>query len=141
MQVVFSFNPLGRGMGIGGKATMDSPSRLKSFNPLGRGMGIGGVPYEPTEKDLKIGFNPLGRGMGIGGSSKDKPNLFLIDVSIRLDAAWVLGVDPGKVGVLIDYVSIRLDAAWVLGGPGARECVQPGALFQSAWTRHGYWGS
>ena len=38
-----------------------------SFNPLGRGVGIGG--YDMVESDMPagIGFNPLGRGVGIGG--------------------------------------------------------------------------
>ena len=86
------------------------------FNPLGRGMGIGGSscvpPWPPT-----YSFNPLGRGMGIGGITGLLSDTRRYSVSIRLDAAWVLG---GR-GASLDAISVQ--------------------KFQSAWTRHGYWGT
>ena len=63
------------------------PRRLfrASFNPLGRGVGIGGG-WSGSYGGEKWGFNPLGRGVGIGGGVLRYQQMQII-VSIRLDAA------------------------------------------------------
>ena len=52
-------------------------------------MGIGGAAYF-DHVTQEYSFNPLGRGMGIGGKSLQRCSGCRV-VSIRLDAAWVLG--------------------------------------------------
>ena len=62
------------------------------FNPLGRGMGLGGK-NDHRRPMISLSFNPLGRGMGLGGRYKTVDHC-RTKVSIRLDAAWVLGEIP-----------------------------------------------
>ena len=80
--------------------------------------------------------------MGIGGCLRPvSTNRRHLRVSIRLDAAWVLGV--------VGYGSCRkgkcrfnpLGRGMGIGGVGL-SIIPPiwGGRFQSAWTRHGYWG-
>ena len=89
--ILWSPTLLGRGMGIGGR-----PNRLdsilgKTFQSAWTRRRYWGHWFDVTNPWVGLCFNPLGRGMGIGGSvhAPQKPNW--VSVSIRLDAAWVLG--------------------------------------------------
>ena len=80
------FNPLDRGVGIGGRGSHGlANSRTDRFNPLDRGVGIGGCWSGPNIRQT-ICFNPLDRGVGIGGLYSNSTGLRLL-VSIRLIAA------------------------------------------------------
>ena len=85
---MLSFNPLERGIGIGGIA---GPPLLMassaSFNPLERGIGIGGILTEAPWDHCIRSFNPLERGIGIGGKVQCGEPLSITEVSIRLNAA------------------------------------------------------
>ena len=64
---LLGFNPLERGIGIGGTASRPQPARPPSFNPLERGIGIGGLCSLQQQQPERNCFNPLERGIGIGG--------------------------------------------------------------------------
>ena len=67
--VSLSFNPLERGMGLGGSSWVSLRSNYDGgFNPLERGMGLGGWVYVLSSISEDFCFNPLERGMGLGGS-------------------------------------------------------------------------
>ncbi len=57
------------------------------FNPLGRGVGIGGRENYAKVHTFGNSFNPLGRGVGIGGFADIVLAGCWSMVSIRLDAA------------------------------------------------------
>ena len=78
-----------------------------------------------------LSFNPLERGMGLGGVHEVSTLVSCRHVSIRLNAAWVLGdMRSLKVKSTV-LVSIRLNAAWVLGGYEEELCENI-LRFQSA---------
>ena len=55
------------------------------FNPLGRGVGIGGPGEWDVHAPFILRFNPLGRGVGIGGCALI---LFGIIIASKFQSAW-----------------------------------------------------